>query len=41
MTIKVSFKDYPVSADAAHPTKTYTVNVIVTAATCNCSLIPW
>lgn len=41
LTIKVGFTDYPVSADALHPTKDYTVAVTVIAAACDCSLITW
>ena len=41
LTIKVGFTDYPVSADALHPTKDYTVAVTVVAAACDCSLITW
>lgn len=41
MSILVGFANYPVSADALHPTNSYSFNVDVTAATCDCSLITW
>lgn len=41
MTITVAFANYPVSDDAAHPTKSWTFDVVVAAATCDCSLIIW
>ena len=41
MTLVVGLADYPVSTDALHPTRTYTFDVTVVAATCDCTLIQW
>jgi hypothetical protein len=41
MTLAVGFANYPVSADALHPTKTYSFTITVVAATCDCTLIVW
>jgi hypothetical protein len=41
MTLTVGFADYPVTDDAAHPTKVFTFDVTVLAATCDCTLITW
>ena len=41
MLIKVGFANYPASADALHPTRTFPFTVNVQAATCDCSLITW
>jgi len=41
MTVEVGFANYPTSADALHPTKTFSFNVDVKAAVCDCSLVTW
>ena len=41
MTIVVGFATYPVSADALHPTRSFTFDINVVAAVCDCTLITW
>jgi len=41
MSLLVGFANYPVSADALHPTNSYSFDIAVTAASCDCSLITW
>lgn len=41
MTITTGFASYPVSDDADHPTRSFTFDVTVLTASCDCSLITW
>ena len=41
MTITVAFTDYAVADDSAHPARSWTFDVVVSAATCDCTLITW
>lgn len=41
MTLTVGFATYPVADDADHPTATFTFDINVENADCDCSLITW
>ena len=41
MSMTVGFANYPTSDDAQHPTRTYTFDITVVAAVCDCTLVTW
>ena len=41
MTITTGFAGYPVTDDALHPTRSFTFDITVLAASCDCTLITW